>query len=291
MKHILLLASGIVFISCNMQGVRDETVEVDETIHDSILNIRQADTIGSKTDLLEDSINGAPNQMVLQKENGLRIEWEVKSQKNKISPDDVLLINYHSRVAGGELYDSNDAVGKPVPVKTGIGMMIKGMEEGLLEMHPGDKGRIMIPNALAYGEDGYLTVVPPKADIIVDIEITDRIKPIELEDGVRVYKWQTNDAGSVPAKNQEITFDYFAYSEGKKGKLYDNSFQNGEPFKMKFQNDNVVEGLHIGMSVMKAGENAMIHIPSKLAYGGKGLIDHVPANTDILYDVRVIAIK
>ena len=79
-------------------------------------------------------------------------------------------------------------------------MMIPGWEEGLLQMHAGDKGRIMIPSAQAYGEDGYMTVVPPDADIIVDIEIVSIVKPVILEDGVKVYKWFNNPEGKLAEK-------------------------------------------------------------------------------------------
>src|SRR5688500_11625732 len=118
-------------------------------------------------------------------------------------------------------------------------------------MNVGDKGRIMIPNALAYGEDGYLDKVPPQADIIVEIEIVKRIEPIVLDEGVKVYKWKSVKEGKTPVKNQLITFDYFAYTMGKEGRMYDNSYQNAVPFSFKFENAGVIDGLHQGMSVMK----------------------------------------
>lgn len=274
--------------ACNMQGVEDLEGQSETSVFDSIPVI---DSTGlNKTELLSDSINGRPNDLVLQKENGLRVEWEIKSDNQRIQANDVVMINYKSRVAGGEQYDSNEAVGQPVPVRAGIGMLVKGMEQGLLEMAPGDKGRIMIPNALGYGEDGYMTIVPPKADLIIDIEIESIIQPIELENGVKVYKWKEESRGIKPKKNQWIIFDYFAYTQGKDGHMYDNSFKNGEPYKMRFENDNLIDGLHIGMSALREGENAMIHIPAKMAYGSKGIVDLVPKNTDLIYDVRILEI-
>ncbi len=126
---------------------------------------------------------------------------------------------------------------------------------------------------------------------IVDIEIVDVVDPIILDEGVKVYKWKTTDEGKVPTKNQEITFDYFAFTTGAEGHMYDNSYQIGVPFTFKFQNAGVIDGLHQGMSVMKAGENAFFEIPYKLAYGKKGLLDLVPSNTDIVYDVRILSIE
>jgi len=288
-KNLFLPLCGLILFSCAGTGEKADTDSPDIS-YDSVLNSNETDSL-DRDKLLRDSINGSPNAMVLQKENGLRIEWQVKKEGRKITRWDVPMINYKARVAGGEQYDSNDGVGWAVPVRIGIGILVKGMEEGLAEMHEGDKGRIMIPNALAYGEDGYGTIVPPKADVIVDLEIVDLLEPYSLEEGIKVFKWHVSDSGKVAKKNQWITFDYFAYTQGDAGKMYDNSYQNGEPYKMRFQNDNLVAGLHVGMSVLKPGDNALIHIPAKMAYGTKGMLDLVPPNTDIIYDVRVLSIR
>lgn len=291
MKITHILPFFILAVSCELQGVQDgpDSENTDVFVSDSGNN--EVLHTHENPALLADSINGTPNEMVYNGTNGLRIEWTKKNNNNPVNLNDVVMINYKARVAAGEEYDSNKALGEPVPVKTNIGMLIKGWEEGMLKMHVGDKGRIMIPNSLAYGEDGYLDKVPPQADIIVEIEIVSKIEPIVMEEGVKVYKWKTETTGDTPVKNQLITFDYFAFTTGEKAHLYDNSYQNGVPFSFKFENAGVVDGLHQGMSVMKAGENAYIEIPAELAYGKTGLIDRVPSNTGIVYDVRVISIE
>ena len=286
MKYGIYIAVLVLLASCKFEGV-----DVDDEIAGNDTNQTNAavDTIDPNA-LKPDSLDGQVNEMVFQRDDGLRVEWDIKND-NKIELGDVVMVNYKARVAGGEQYDSNEEVGEPWPLKTSIGSLIQGWEEGMLMMHEGDKGRIMIPNALAYGENGYKTIVPPDADIIVDLEIVQKIKPIKLEDGVKVYKYKTVPGGSKPEKNQKITFDYFAFRSGKNPGLYDNSYQHEKPFSFKFENDNVVDGLHIGMSVMKAGESAFIEIPAKVAYGAGGLLDLVPKNTDIVYDVRVESIE
>ena len=275
--------------SCTLEGVENP----DEVDSDIISN-QGIDTAATEEEnkvlMLADTVDGEPNAMVYQRADGLRVEWDIKKDDKQVQLNDVVMVNYTARVAAGEVYDSNKELGRAVPLKSNVGMMIPGWEEGLLQMHEGDKGRIMIPSAQAYGEDGYLTIVPPDADIIVDIEIVSIVQPILLEDGVKVYKWATNPEGNLAKKNQLITFDYFAYKKGKNAGMYDNSYQNEAPFSFKFKNASVVDGLHIGMSVIKTGESAFIEIPSKVAYGSKGLLDLVPSNTDIVYDVRIESI-
>ena len=291
MKWRTLNIVGLIFlVSCQLEGVENSGNDENDTtgnrlIDSTLISIEEVDPM-----ILPDSLNGAPNDMVWQGESGLRVEW-TKKENDPINLNDVVMVNYHARVAGGDEYDNNDKIGRPVPLKSNIGMMVEGWEKGLLEMNAGDEGRIMIPNALGYGETGYSSLVPPEADLIVDIEIVERIKPIVLDEGVKVYIWQNTTVEGKPKKGQKITFDYFAYTCGEDGKMYDNSYQNGEPFTMIFENDNVVEGLHQGMSVLSAGDNAFIEIPASLAYGKSGLQDLVPKNTNIVYDVRVISIE
>jgi len=288
MKKLLYLIPFSILASCDLQGVEGEDLITNDSIKANQNDAAVLDGNGFK---LADSINGVPNEMVMMRADGLRIEWTKKNTDNQIQLNDAVMVNFHARVAGGEEYDSNDPIGEPIPLKTNIGMMVKGWEEGMLMMHVGDKGRIMIPNALGYGDNGYLDKVPPQADLIIDIEIVSKIQPIVLEEGVKVYKYKTIEGGANPVKNQLITFDYFAFTVGKDGHLYDNSYKNGEPFSFKFENAGVVEGLHQGMSVIKAGENAFIEIPAELAYGKQGLIDLVPSKTNIVYDVRVISVE
>lgn len=50
--------------------------------------------------------------------------------------------------------------------------LIPGFKEALLSMNVGDKIRVFIPSALAYGENGAGNVIPPNADLIFDLQIT-----------------------------------------------------------------------------------------------------------------------
>ena len=52
--------------------------------------------------------------------------------------------------------------------------LIAGFEEALLSMKVGDKIRVFIPSALAYGKQGFGNgVIPPDADLMFEIEIVD----------------------------------------------------------------------------------------------------------------------
>lgn len=62
--------------------------------------------------------------------------------------------------------------GAPLTFKIGGGSVIKGWEEGMRGMKVGGKRTLVIPSALGFGEQG-LGPVPPKANLIFDIELVD----------------------------------------------------------------------------------------------------------------------
>ncbi len=295
-RIFLLLSLSIASLSCEVSGVDETKNKVSNNKNSDALSAVDSAFINLKkevTPLKSDSLkNDQGLPMVWNRDDGLRIEWQKRNKGELITKNDLVLVNYEARVASGEVYDHNREAGRPLPLKLGVGQLLEGWEQALLEMNIGDKGRIMIPSKLAYGENGYLGKVPQNADIIVKIEIVSKIKPIYLEEGVVVYKYQLGDSSkATPLKNQLITFDYFTFKKGKKPGMYDNSYSKGQPFTVKFKNDNVVEGLHQGLSVLREGDHAFVEIPSQLAYGKTGLVDLVPPNTDIAFDLRIESIK
>ncbi|MEH6680865.1 MAG: peptidylprolyl isomerase [Sediminicola sp.] len=54
--------------------------------------------------------------------------------------------------------------------------LISGFKEGLLTMEVGEKVRLFIPSHLGYGPSGAGGVIPPNADLVFDLEITDIVE-------------------------------------------------------------------------------------------------------------------
>ena len=50
---------------------------------------------------------------------------------------------------------------KPFTVQIGVGQVIKGWDQGLVDLCPGDKVRLTIPPEMAYGDRGAGDVIPP----------------------------------------------------------------------------------------------------------------------------------
>lgn len=79
---------------------------------------------------------------------------------------------YTGTLKDGKRFDGN--VGEePLPVTIGQSRLIAGFAEGLLGMQKGGKRKVLIPYQLGYGDVGDPPKIPPKADLVFDLEVVD----------------------------------------------------------------------------------------------------------------------
>jgi FK506-binding nuclear protein len=65
--------------------------------------------------------------------------------------------------------------------------------------------------------------------------------------------------------------------------------KKGKPFAFKIGSGDVIKGWDIGVQGMAVGGERRITIPAKLAYGNKSL-PQIPANSDLVFDLKMISI-
>lgn len=77
--------------------------------------------------------------------------------------------------ADGKKFDSSDdhPNKEPIQFPQGRGRVIPGWDQGFEGMRIGGKRRLFIPYQLAYGAGGRPPVIPPKSDLIFDVELVD----------------------------------------------------------------------------------------------------------------------
>jgi FKBP-type peptidyl-prolyl cis-trans isomerase len=86
---------------------------------------------------------------------------------------DVVRVHYTGTLMNGTKFDSSRDRGTPFDFTLGEGAVIKGWDKGVVGMRVGGKRRLVIPQALGYGEAGSPPNIPPKAGLKFDIELLD----------------------------------------------------------------------------------------------------------------------
>lgn len=85
---------------------------------------------------------------------------------------DSVTVNYVGALTNGTVFDASKNHGDAGFTFTlGAGQVIKGWDQGIIGMKVGGKRRLLIPSALAYGNQAVGGVIPANSDLIFDVEL------------------------------------------------------------------------------------------------------------------------
>ena len=82
-------------------------------------------------------------------------------------------IHYHGTLADGSVFDSSVQRGQPFQCQIGVGQVIKGWDQGVVQLQKGQKAKLTCPPDYAYGANGYPPVIPPNATLTFEVEVLD----------------------------------------------------------------------------------------------------------------------
>ena len=91
--------------------------------------------------------------------------------------------------------------------------------------------------------------------------------------------------GSHPKFGETVSVQY--YGVLKNGKMFDNSYKNGFPYKFPVGKGRVIPGWDEGILSLKKGSKAVLFIPSDLAYGKAGSPPAIPPDSELIFYIEL----
>ena len=85
------------------------------------------------------------------------------------------------------MFDCSRERGHGFTFQLGVGRVIKGWDDGVSKLSIGQRVKLLIPWADAYGEKGQPPRIPPRADLIFDVELKN-INETLVEESIRYRK-------------------------------------------------------------------------------------------------------
>ena len=82
-------------------------------------------------------------------------------------------VHYTGKLTNGKVFDSSVERGKPFEFTLGVGQVIKGWDEGFMQLKKGEKAIITCPPDFGYGTREIPGVIPKNSTLIFEVELLD----------------------------------------------------------------------------------------------------------------------
>ena len=242
---------------------------------------------------------------------------------------DYLALQFKGKLLDETVFQQSDS-DDPFVFQVGYRQVIKGWDLGIRHFPLGSKGNIYIPASLAYGKRGAGKEIPPNAPLKFEVEVLKVLTEAEYDIYMEELEAKERAAYEASIEEQFIadkkiiqeyalshklrtkrTDSGLSYVITKKGRgeparagdelevIYEGMLANDQPFdsnvgkevfKFPLGRNKVIKGWEEGLTYFSEGSEGILLIPSKLAYGPRGIYEKnisIPAHSVLIFKIKV----
>lgn len=226
-----------------------------------------------------------------------------------VEPGATVTVHYRGTFReSGEEFDSSYSRGEPAVFP--LSGVIAGFSEGLLGMKVGGKRRVDIPWDMAYGAQGRPPAIPPRSDLVFELELVDvenaapaapaeppkkpdletefEGEPQELGGGL-VVRDIAEGRGEQSVKPGARVFVHILGVRAETGEQFASSREAGGPQELDLGEPGMLTGLVRGIEGMKPQGKRRIEVPSEMGFGEQGAGDLVPPGSDLVFEIELLS--
>ena len=252
------------------------------------------------------------NNIATEQAYGLSYQINKAGQGTKPRKGDYVVVHFKASLLDGTVFEASEP-NEPFVFQVGYNQVIRGWDLGATLLSVGSQGTFFIPSNLGYGKRGAGKMVPPNADLILELELLKILSPKEYDAYMLELEKKEKAAFDAKIKEQfkidkKIIQDYaltnklrtkrtdsgLSYAIIKKGKgpiaqegdelevQYEGFLADGSPFDKTKKEDSytftlgkgkVIEGWDEGLQYFNQGCEGWLLIPSQLAYGPRPIYE------------------
>lgn len=257
-------------------------------------------------------------------ETGLYVKYYKKNDAGKqVSKNDRVSVNLQYKTMGDSVLWSSNEIGGNFAIRGGEVFYKGDFAEELTNMHEGDSATLitsldsfftkvlqqpvpkgMVGSMLKFDVGVVKTQSEEEVMAEREKEMMDLMK--QQDDQIKAYLADKGLSGEPT-----MTGLYYIVTEegkgpkaepGKKVKVhyegtlmdgtkFDSSYDRGEPIEFPLGTGSVIRGWDEGISYMNVGTEALLLIPSHLAYGPRGMPPVIPGNAILKFKVKLVDVE
>lgn len=141
-----------------------QVLEMQQKRNEEMAALRDSEAERMAQYIAENNITAAPQA------SGLIYVKKSAGKGAKAVDGKLVSVHYTGKLLDGAVFDSSVERGEPIQFILGAHQVIPGWEEGIALMQEGEKGTLLIPSDLAYGEYGQGPIAP-YSPLVFDVEL------------------------------------------------------------------------------------------------------------------------